>query len=58
MQSNGKVEDFKNIGLTEKMILVKDIEKLWDRIGKFFSINNISKTDIETAIKQVRSENT
>lgn len=33
------------------------IDGLWDRIGQNFSQNNISETDIEEAIKQVRSKN-
>ena len=31
------------------------IDNLWDSIGKDFAQNNISETDIEKAIKQVRT---
>jgi len=57
VQSNGKGENFKDIGLTEKMILFENFEKLWARIGKIFSTNNVSKLDLEATIRQVRSVN-
>ena len=33
------------------------IDNLWDSIGKKLSKNNISESDIENAIQQVRSDN-
>ncbi len=33
------------------------IDSLWDKIGKKLNQNNISNTDIEKVIKQVRSRN-
>lgn len=33
------------------------IDDLWDQIGLRFSQQNIAESDIETAIKQVRSKN-
>jgi predicted DNA-binding protein len=33
------------------------IDNLWERIGQNFSENNVSQTDIEEAIKQVRMKN-
>jgi len=33
------------------------IDNLWDRIGKKMSENNITPSDLDTAIKEVRSFN-
>ena len=33
------------------------IDSLWDKIGQKFAQNNITESDIEKAIKQVRSKN-
>lgn len=45
------------INYTKERDMSAYIDKLWDRIGQNFSKNNISETDIEKAIKQVRSKN-
>jgi predicted DNA-binding protein len=33
------------------------IDNLWDRIGEKLSENNVSESNIESAIKEVRSDN-
>ena len=45
------------INYTKERDISTYIDDLWDRIGQNFSQNNISETDIEEAIKQVRSKN-
>lgn len=45
------------INYTKERDMSAYIDKLWERIGQNFSKNNISETDIEEAIKQVRSKN-
>ncbi len=45
------------INYTKERDMSAYIDKLWELIGQNFSKNNISETDIEEAIKQVRSKN-
>ena len=45
------------INYTKERDMSAYIDNLWDRIGQNFSQNNISETDIEEAIIQVRSKN-
>ncbi len=45
------------INYTKERDMSTYIDDLWDRIGQNFSQQNISETDIEDAIKQIRLKN-
>ncbi len=45
------------INYTKERDMSTYIDDLWDRIGQNFSQQNISETDIENAIKQIRLKN-
>lgn len=42
---------------TKERDMSAHMDDLWERIGRNFSENNVSETDIENAIKQVRLKN-
>jgi hypothetical protein len=42
---------------TKERDMSAHIDDLWERIGQNFSQKNVSETDIENAIKQVRLKN-
>jgi len=45
------------INYTKERDMSAYIDKLWEKIGDNFSRNNLSETDIEDAVKQVRLKN-
>lgn len=42
---------------TKERDMTRHVDTLWDRIGRNFSQENITETDIEKAIRQVRVKN-